>query len=159
MQTLWQAVVIFCMACISAEFLTLLVGPGRAERCIKAVAGLYILAVLLSVLPGIPAALRALFSQAAVSTPTVPVIAPVEEQIRTQAEEQLAQQYTDRCRQQFGIDAHVAIVLEQIGQETVVTQVTVTFPPECDAAGKENVLSCLQRELGVDPTAKEEAVP
>ena len=35
----------FCIACICAEITTLLAGAGWAGRCIKAVAGLYILAV------------------------------------------------------------------------------------------------------------------
>lgn len=159
MQTLRQAVVVFCMACISAELLTALVGSARAGRCIKAVAGLYILAVLLAFLPGIPAALRALLSQTAVSAPETPVIALAEEQILARAEEQLAQQCADRCRQQFGMDIHLAIVLEPVGQETAVTQVTVTFPPGCDTAAKESILSGLQQELGVAPTAREELIP
>ena len=36
----------FCIACICAEITTLLVGAGWAGRCIKAVAGLYILVIL-----------------------------------------------------------------------------------------------------------------
>lgn len=36
----------FCIACICAEITTLLAGAGWAGRCIKAVAGLYILVIL-----------------------------------------------------------------------------------------------------------------
>ena len=37
----------FCIACICAEITTLLAGAGWAGRCVKAVAGLYILVILL----------------------------------------------------------------------------------------------------------------
>ena len=48
MQALTHAVAVFCIACLCAELLTLFVPPtssGWARRCIKAVAGLYILVV------------------------------------------------------------------------------------------------------------------
>ena len=47
MQTLKSAAVVFCTACICAELLARLTGNSWARRCIKAVAGLYILVVLL----------------------------------------------------------------------------------------------------------------
>ena len=49
MQTLKSAAVVFCTACICAELLARLTGNSWARRCIKAVAGLYILVVLLQV--------------------------------------------------------------------------------------------------------------
>ena len=56
MQTLKSAAVVFCTACICAELLARLTGNSWARRCIKAVAGLYILVVLLQVIPqaGVP---------------------------------------------------------------------------------------------------------
>ena len=51
MQTLKSAAVVFCTACICAELLARLTGNSWARRCIKAVAGLYILVVLLQVIP------------------------------------------------------------------------------------------------------------
>ena len=51
MQPLERAVAIFCIACICAELTTQLAGSTWARRCIKAVAGLYILVVLLQVIP------------------------------------------------------------------------------------------------------------
>ena len=50
MQTLKSAAVVLCTACICAELLARLTGNSWARRCIKAVAGLYIL-VLLQVIP------------------------------------------------------------------------------------------------------------
>ena len=41
----------FCIACICAEITTLLAGAGWAGRCIKAVAGLYILVILFRLAP------------------------------------------------------------------------------------------------------------
>ncbi len=46
MQPLERAVAIFCIACICAELTTQLAGSTWARRCIKAVAGLYILECL-----------------------------------------------------------------------------------------------------------------
>ena len=46
MQPLERAVAIFCIACICAELTTQLAGSTWARRCIKAVAGLYILCLL-----------------------------------------------------------------------------------------------------------------
>lgn len=54
MQALTHAVAVFCIACLCAELLTLFVPPsssGWARRCIKAVAGLYILVVFARALP------------------------------------------------------------------------------------------------------------
>lgn len=54
MQAFQRAAAVFCMACIGAELVSLFGGQSWAGRCIKAVAGLYILAVLLAQLPHLP---------------------------------------------------------------------------------------------------------
>lgn len=62
MQALTHAVAVFCIACLCAELLTLFVPPtssGWARRCIKAVAGLYILVVFACTLPKAGAQLQA----------------------------------------------------------------------------------------------------
>ena len=62
MQALTHAVAVFCIACLCAELLTLFVPPtssGWARRCIKAVAGLYILVVFARTLPKAEAQLQA----------------------------------------------------------------------------------------------------
>lgn len=62
MQALTHAVAVFCIACLCAELLTLFVPPtssGWARRCIKAVAGLYILVVFARALPKAGAQLQA----------------------------------------------------------------------------------------------------
>ena len=52
MQAFQNAAAAFCIACICAEVTALLTGTGWAGRCIKAVAGLYILVVLFRLAPG-----------------------------------------------------------------------------------------------------------
>lgn len=62
MQALTHAVAVFCIACLCAELLTLFVPPtssGWARRCIKAVAGLYILVVFARTLSKAGAQLQA----------------------------------------------------------------------------------------------------
>jgi hypothetical protein len=53
MKDLKAAVAVFCTACICAEVLIQLTQQTRARRCIKAVAGLYIIAALLRAVPGL----------------------------------------------------------------------------------------------------------
>lgn len=52
MQALERAAAVFCTACICAELLSRFVGQGWGQKCIKAVAGLYILVVFADALPG-----------------------------------------------------------------------------------------------------------
>lgn len=62
MQALTHAVAVFCIACLCAELLTLFVPPsssGWARRCIKAVAGLYILVVFARAIPNAEVELQA----------------------------------------------------------------------------------------------------
>ena len=59
MQPLERAVAIFCIACICAELTTQLAGSTWARRCIKAVAGLYILVVFARTVPQAHVQLRA----------------------------------------------------------------------------------------------------
>lgn len=69
MQTLKAAAVVFCTACIGAELVARLTGSGWARQCIKVVAGLYILVVLLQTAPQL---------RAEVQSFTVPEAAPAQ---------------------------------------------------------------------------------
>ena len=51
MQALERAAAVFCTACICAELAARFVGPGWGQKCIKAVAGLYILVAFADALP------------------------------------------------------------------------------------------------------------
>ena len=67
----------FCIACICAEITTLLAGAGWAGRCIKAVAGLYILVILFRLAPQMKLELKsaaAAAPAAVVQATAVPVV-------------------------------------------------------------------------------------
>ena len=51
MQALERAAAVFCTACICAELLSRFVGQGWGQKCIKAVAGLYILVMFARTVP------------------------------------------------------------------------------------------------------------
>ena len=55
MEEIKTAVAVFCTACICAELVGRLLGDVRGRQCIKAAAGLYILAALFQALPGLRA--------------------------------------------------------------------------------------------------------
>ena len=157
MQAFQRAAAVFCMACIGAELVGLFGGQGWAGRCIKAVAGLYILAVLLSQLPRLPGNVRAAFSGgAAPASASCTQPDTLETQILRRAETQLAERCTAQCRQQFGLEVQVSVTLEKTGQTGVAARAAAAFPAGCTAAQKQAVLAFLQQQLGAAPTAVEE---
>ena len=159
MQTFQRAAAVFCMACIGAELVSLFGGQSWAGRCIKAVAGLYILAVLLAQLPRLPGKVLTTFSGN-----TAPAALPaaqsdtLETEILTEAGARLEEYCTAQCRQQFGLDIRVTVTLEKAGQQVVVKKAVAAFPAGCTAAQKQAVLSFLQQTLGAS-TAAEESAP
>ena len=104
MQAFQRAAAVFCMACIGAELVSLFGGQSWAGRCIKAVAGLYILAVLLAQLPHLPGKVMTAFSgnTAPAATSTAQPDA-LETEILTETKAQLEEYCTAQCRQQFGL--------------------------------------------------------
>lgn len=159
MQAFQRAAAVFCMACIGAELVSLFGGQGWAGRCIKAVAGLYILAVLLAQLPHLQGRVAAAFSgntaPAALSAIQSDVL---ETEILTQTKARLEEYCAVQCRQQFGLDIRVTVTLEKAGQQVVVKKAIAAFPAGCTAAQKQAALSFLQQTLGA-PTAAEESTP
>ena len=159
MQAFQRAVAVFCMACIGAELVSLFGGQSWAGRCIKAVAGLYILAVLLAQLPHLPGKVLTSFSgntvPAATSTAQPDAL---ETEVLTETKAQLEEYCTAQCRQQFGLDIRVAVTLEKAEQQVVVKKAVAAFPAGCTAAQKQAVLSFLQQTLGAF-TAAEESAP
>ena len=158
MQAFQRAAAVFCMACIGAELVGLFGGQSWAGRCIKAVAGLYILAVLLAQLPHLPGRVLTAFSgntaPAALSAIQSDVL---ETEILTETKVQLEEYCTVQCRQQFGLDIRVAVTLEKAGQQVVVKKAVAAFPAGCTAAQKQAALSFLQQTLGAPATAEESA--
>lgn len=157
MQAFQQAAAVFCMACIGAELVSLFAGQSRAGRCIKAVAGLYILAVLLTQLPRLPVKVKAVFSGS--TAPAATSAAPsdaLETEILTEAKVRLEEYCTAQCRQQFGLNICTSVTLENAGQQVVVKKAVVAFLAGCTAAQRQAVLSFLQQALGTVPTIAEE---
>ena len=158
MQAFQRAAAVFCMACIGAELVSLFGGQSWAGRCIKAVAGLYILAVLLAQLPWLPGKFLTAFSGN--TTPAVTSAAQPdarEAEILTEAGTRLEEYGTAQCRQQFGLDIRVIVTLEKAGQQVVVKKVVAAFPAGCTAAQKQAVFSFLQQTLGASTVAEESA--
>ena len=159
MQAFQRAAAVFCMACIGAELVSLFGGQSWAGRCIKAVAGLYILAVLLAQLPRLPGKVMTAFSgntAPAVTSAAQPDA--LETEILAEAEVRLAEYCAAQCSQQFGLDIRVSVTLEKAGQQVVVKKAVAAFPADCTAAQKQAVLSFLQQSLGA-PAAAEESTP
>ena len=86
MQALERAAAVFCTACICAELLSRFVGQGWGQKCIKAVAGLYILVVFADALPGAKAQFTAL------ELPQVPAVSvgSLEDAVLAQTAEELS---------------------------------------------------------------------
>ena len=158
MQAFQRAAAVFCMACIGAELVGLFGGQCWAGRCIKAVAGLYILAVLLAQLPRLPGKVLTAFSgntAPAVTSAAQPDAREAE--ILTEAGTRLEEYCTAQCRQQFGLDIRVTVTLEKAGQQVVVKKVIAAFPAGCTVAQKQAVFSFLQQTLGASTVAEESA--
>ena len=160
MQAFQRAAAVFCMACIGAELVSFFAGQSWAGRCIKAAAGLYILAVLLAQLPHLQGRVAAAFSgntaPAALSAIQSDVL---ETEILTQTKARLEEYCAVQCRQQFGLDIRVTVTLEKAGQQVVVKKAVAAFPAGCTAAQKQAALSFLQQTLGTAPTAAEGSIP
>ena len=160
MQAFQRAAAVFCMACIGAELVSLFAGQSWAGRCIKAVAGLYILAVLLAQLPRLPGKVLTAFSGSAAPTALSAIQSDtLETEILTETKARLEEYCIVQCRQQFGLDIRVTVTLEKAGQQVVVKKAVAAFPAGCTAAQKQAALSFLQQTLGTAPTAAEESAP
>ena len=159
MQVFQRAAAVFCMACIAAELVSLFGGQSWAGRCIKAVAGLYILAVLLAQLPHLPGKVMTAFSEnTAPEALSAAQSDALKAEILTETKARLEEYCTAQCRQQFGLDIRVSVTLEKAGQQVVVRKAVAAFPAGCTAAQKQAVFSFLQQTLGAS-TAAEESTP
>ena len=112
MQALERAAAVFCTACICAELAARFVGPGWGQKCIKAVAGLYILVAFADALPGAKAQLTA---------PKLPQaetvsVGSLEDAILAQTEEELSRRLEDACLCEAGIRVNLRITLCRTGR-------------------------------------------
>ena len=156
MQALKRAAAVFCIACICAELLAQLTDRGWARRCIKTVAGLYILLVFWNALPQ-------LRKTVVITLPQIPAasMGSLEDVVRAEAEAELEQQLAARCAAQTGVKIQLSITLSAEGE---VASVRAKLPAESTSAEKEQVQSFLENTLGTAPilttqSGSGEAVP
>ena len=132
----------FCIACICAEITTLLAGAGWAGRCIKAVAGLYILVILFRLAPQMKLELK---SAAAVN------IQSTETSLLQGAQERLEADLCAECERRFGTKVKLEITLTRTEQTVRAEKVLVIPPAACTSAEQCRIAAYLQQELGMAP--------
>ena len=143
MQALKRAAAVFCIACICAELLAGLTDRGWARRCIKTVAGLYILLVFWNAMPQ-------LRKTVVVTPPQIPAasMGSLEDAIRAEAEAELEQQLAAQCAAQTGVTIQLSITLSAEGEAALVR---AELPAESTQAEKAQVQSFLESALGTAP--------
>lgn len=147
MQALRGATAAFCTACICAEVFAQLTGEGWPRRCIKAVAGLYILVVLLHALPGAKAELAAFSAPQAAALD----IGTAEQNVLAEAERELELSVAARCRESTGVEVSLNITLAEAGGEVSVQSVQAALPALCTQAQREEAANFITRTLGKEP--------
>ncbi|MGN0707824.1 MAG: hypothetical protein ACI4JC_07480 [Faecalibacterium sp.] len=152
MQLLRQASALLCTACIAAELVAQLTGSGWPRRCIKAAAGLYILAVLTQILPGVRAEWEAVEVPAAAAAS----FGTVDEAILRQAEAQLESTLAAQCREQTGVPVQLEILLGQTAAGTMVLSVRCVMPAGCSAQQREQTAFFLRDALGMEAEMTED---
>ena len=131
----------FCIACICAEITTLLAGAGWAGRCIKAVAGLYILVILF----------RLELKSAAAAAPAAVSIQSTETSLLQGTQERLEADLCAECERRFGTKVKLEITLTWTEQTVRTEKVLVILPAACTSAEQSRIAAYLQQELGMAP--------
>ena len=144
MQSFQNAASAFCIACICAEVTALLTGTGWAGRCIKAVAGLYILVVLFRLTPGVKPEPKSAME----TVPSSVSIQNAETSILQKTQERLESSLQAECMQRFGVPIELDITLTQEGQTVQAGSAGFTILSECTDAEKQQVSAYLQEALG-----------
>lgn len=143
MHTFQTAASAFCIACICAEITTLLTGTGWAGKCIKVVAGLYILVVLFRLAPGMKLEMK----NAAKISPASVSIQNVETSLLQRAQEQLETSLCAECQQRFGVLVKLDITLTQDGQTVQAENAKLVILSKCTDAEKQHIIAYLQKKL------------
>ena len=122
----------------------MLTGTGWAGRCIKAVAGLYILVVLFRLAPGVKPELKSAME----AVPSSVRIQSAETSILQKAQERLESSLQAECMQRFGVPIELDITLMQEGQTVRAGSAGFTILSECTDAEKQQVAAYLKEALG-----------
>ena len=133
----------FCIACICAEITTLLAGAGWAGRCIKAVAGLYILVILFRLAPQMKLELKS----TAAAAPAAVSIQSTETSLLQGTQERLEADLCAEC----GTKVKLEITLTRTEQTVRAEKVLVILPAACTSAEQSRIAAYLQQELGMAP--------
>ena len=134
----------FCIACICAEITTLLAGAGR---CIKAVAGLYILVILFRLAPQMKLELKS----TAAAAPAAVSIQSTETSLLQGTQERLEADLCAECERRFGTKVKLEITLTWTEQTVRTEKVLVILPAACTSAEQSRIAAYLQQELGMAP--------
>ena len=155
MQQLERITAVFCTACICAEVLTQWTESGWPRRCIKAVAGLYILVVLSSQLPWIR---HAASSVAGLAPSAVPVeLGSFDDAVLREAETELTQRLAAECTAACGVDVELSVTFVET-PAGYAASVEAKLPAGCSDTTREQVREVLRAALGTEPTFKEQEV-
>lgn len=147
MQGLKAAMAVFCTACICAELVAQITESGWARRGIKVVAGLYILAAALRVLPQLKAEGNVF------SVPTVSSVelGTWEQATLAQTQTQLEQDLEERFRHEADVSAGVTLALRSASDSVTVDSATVTPAADCTPEQQQAVEKIVEEALGVRP--------
>ena len=147
----------FCIACICAEITTLLAGAGWAGRCIKAVAGLYILVILFRLAPQMKLELKSAAAAAPAGSrcrlwpPAAVSIQSTETSLLQGTQERLEADLCAECERRFGTKVKLEITLTRTEQTVRAEKVLVILPAACTSAEQSRIAAYLQQELGMAP--------
>lgn len=147
MQALRNATAMFCLACVGSEAVLRLTGAGWPRRCIKAAAGLYILAVLLHAVPQLQAQTEA-FSRPQAQAAS---FGTVEQNVLREAEAQLEQTLAAQCREETGVEPALQITLEQSGTSVHTAAVKMQLPAGSTKEETLRAAEFIRQALGAEP--------
>lgn len=152
MQGLSRLMIAFCLACICAELVSLLTDTGWTRRCIKAVAGLYILVVFLSS-TGVISSERLKLENPELK-PT-DLVSKSESFVLANAAQELEETLAEQCLQRYGTPIRLGVDLQTDEGGEVSARAEVVFPPDTGGAVRGRVLDWLETELGEVPVWRE----
>ncbi len=145
MQELKRAAAVFCIACICAELLSQVTEHGWARRCIKTVAGLYILLVFWNTLPKF----RMTIQGFDLPQRSMADMGTLEDTVRLEAETELEQKLEAECVAETGISVKFTVTIEKTGGG--VSSVQAELPAECGTQEQTKVTEFLENRLGIMP--------
>lgn len=120
------------------------VGSGWAKRCIKAVAGLYILVVLFQ---AVPPSIKNM-EQPVVSRKEAAPIGNIEAAVLQDAQTKLELTLAEECWQNYGEKVDLSITLCRTEQNISVCKANVSSSKEVEPQKKKEILEYLSQELG-----------